>query len=252
VVEIGPGPGGLTQEILKNDVFHLFAIEKDQNCVQVLSELFEGENRLTIIHRDATKLSLFDVFSCLETFAENKEMNKDTCVCEGDLLARVASYGVKVISNLPYNVGTEILLNLVKEAKYIESLVLIFQKEVADRILAKSCTKDYCRLSVIVQFIAKCEKVMSLAPGSLIPAPKVNSTVVRITPKETVDYTLLEKLSLVTKAAFQARRKILKNSLLNLGNKEFVLKLLSSANISESQRPENLSVEDFVNLSKLV
>lgn len=225
VVEIGPGPGGLTREILRRNPACLIAIEKDPACVEALSEWAAQDSRLRLVQADAV------------TF---------------DYAALPQDGGLKVISNLPYNVGTPILLKLLNALPTLtglENLTLMFQKEVAERILARCGTSPYGRLSVLAQFWTQGEKILTLAPGAFTPPPKVQSMVIRLTPRR-ADPTLAPKLEIVTKAAFGERRKMLRKSLAGLGSKEQVSNLLVRLGIDESRRPETLPVDAFVELAR--
>ena len=147
IIEIGSGPGGLTREILKKHPKKLIVIEKDTQCINALKSLVSiSNNILEITQMDALLLKIEHI--------KNQFPNNP----------------LKIISNLPYNVGTKILLNLLYDIKNIDMMILMFQKEVADRITAKPNTKDYGRLSVISQYLTNCKKVMTLSPGAFTPA----------------------------------------------------------------------------------
>ncbi|MDR2464606.1 MAG: 16S rRNA (adenine(1518)-N(6)/adenine(1519)-N(6))-dimethyltransferase RsmA [Holosporales bacterium] len=221
ITEIGSGPGGLTYEILNRNPIKLIAIEKDINCINALQT-----EDVTFIHADAISY---------------------------DFSAHYTRYGpTKVIANLPYNASVAILLNLFKSLHGIVCLTLMFQKEVADRILAHPGTKSFGRLSVVSQYLTTVNRIMTLPPGAFHPAPKVHSTVIRMIPKEKIDYVLSQKLSILTKAVFQTKRKIIRNGLLNLWSREYVVDILNRLNIEEEARPETLSVAQFVELAKAV
>lgn len=227
VIEIGPGPGGLTREILRHTPYRLIAIEKDKCCIESLQSLTaQFPSQLVLIHGDAVHI--------------------DFC----EFRRQYPSKLIKIIANLPYNVGTIILLNLLKNLQNIESLTLMFQKEVADRILASCNTPNYGRLSVLTQYLTRGEKIMTLAPGAFTPPPKVYSSVIRLFPRDKIDETLVDKLSLVTKTVFQSKRKMLRKSLLNLWKKEELENILENLGIQEERRPETLSIEEFVELAK--
>lgn len=214
VIEIGPGPGGLTRAILDLGADEVIAIEMDTNCITALQCL--NDNRLSIIHQDALKT---------------------------DFKALLASdKPTKIIANLPYNIGTELLFKWLPIIDKIASLTLMFQKEVVDRIVAAPSTKDYGRLSVMTQWLATAKKAFDLPPHLFTPPPKVTSSVVHIVPKsepKTIEFQVIE---FVVKQAFSQRRKMLKSTLKNIVDPNCV-------GIDPMRRAETLSVEEFVKLS---
>jgi 16S rRNA (adenine1518-N6/adenine1519-N6)-dimethyltransferase len=220
VIEIGPGPGGLTREIIKYPCKELILIEQDARCLPFLDPLaahFKGT--FTLLNQDALTVSLHTL----------------------------GSKPRKVIANLPYNVSVPLLLHMLEHMDDFESLTLMFQKEVAARLTAAHSTPDYGRLSVMCQWRANVRKLFDLPPGAFTPAPKVTSTVVQLTPRlprEDVSWEILEK---VVKAAFSQRRKMLRSSLKSLtGNP---LPILKQADINPESRAETLSVQDFCRLA---
>ena len=155
ILEIGPGPGGLTQALLKNSEAELIVVEKDRRCVEALQELSaDFPNRLTILEDDALR---FDE----------------------------ASMGKKIVlaSNLPYNISTVLLVKWLKQISRFSRLSLMFQKEVADRLVAQPRDKAYGRLSVLTQWLCDVDILMNLNPAVFTPAPKVTSTFLSLTPK---------------------------------------------------------------------
>jgi 16S rRNA (adenine1518-N6/adenine1519-N6)-dimethyltransferase len=215
VMEVGPGPGGITLEILKQPIKKLFIVEVDSRWAEVwrkLSELFEG--KLEVIEKDALKFS------------------------EEEISPQV------IISNLPYNISTVLLTKWLENFERYEKLVLMFQKEVADRLYAKPCTKSYGKLSVLTQWKSKAEKVFDLEPGCFTPPPKVRSTVVKFTPKKTIeDYKLF---SSVLNDAFLHRRKLLTKILRKYS--ENIEEILKNLGYSRLVRAEEISVENFQKL----
>lgn len=215
VMEVGPGPGGITLEILKQPIKKLFVVEVDKRWGEVwrsLSVLFE--DKLEVIEKDALQF------------------------CEEKISPQV------IISNLPYNVSTVLLTKWLKDFDKYEKLVLMFQKEVADRLYAKPCTKSYGKLSVLTQWKSKVEKIFDLDPGCFSPPPKVKSTLVRLTPKETIeDYKFF---SSVLNDAFLHRRKLLAKILRKYSNN--IEKILQNLGYSRLVRAEEISVEDFLKL----
>lgn len=218
VLEVGPGPGGLTHALLKQEVPKLVAVEKDDICVQALQELQQNYPTLSIVHEDALK------------FQEN-ELGDEICV----------------VSNLPYNVSTVLLVKWLKEIHLFSRLTLMFQKEVADRLTACAGDASYGRLSVLVGWLCDVSTEMILPPAVFTPSPKVTSALVRITPKEniypSVQFSTMEK---ITAAAFGQRRKMLRSSLKSLGNPEA---LCSAAGIETSLRAEDVPVEAYCKMA---
>ena len=222
VFEIGPGPGGLTRALVQSEAAKVIAVEKDSRCLAALTDLVKAANgKLQIIEGDAMKTDL----------------------------TALAPAPRAVVANLPYNVGTELLIGWLHTMHGFESLTLMFQLEVALRIAAAPGNKDYGRLSVISQFCCDVELVLEVPAEAFTPPPKVDSAVVRLTPRKNrpadVDIKTLEK---VTMAAFGQRRKMLRSSLKPLGGEE----LLKAAGIDPTLRAENLSVADFENLVRVL
>jgi 16S rRNA (adenine1518-N6/adenine1519-N6)-dimethyltransferase len=222
VTEIGAGPGGLTRAILRAGVKRLVVVEKDSRCIPILNQIKDVYgDRITIIEADALKTDVRTL------------TNKPR----------------KVIANLPYNISAVLLTQWIKDIADFSSLTLMFQKEVAERIVAVPSTADYGRLSVIVQAFASPQIKMLVPPEMFTPPPKVTSALVHITPLAKpydVDFTELEN---VLKTVFLHRRKMLRKSLQSFGNVEEICKNL---NINEQDRPENLTVADFVNLTDFI
>lgn len=222
VIEIGPGPGGLTREIIQRPCRELILIEQDVRCIPFLEKLkpyFKGD--FTLLNADALTLSL-------HTFGHSPR---------------------KIIANLPYNISVPILLQCLQHMDAFESLTLMFQKEVADRLMAVPNTSDYGRLSVMCQWGATIRKLFDLPPGAFLPAPKVTSTVIQLTPRIPREDVKWEDLEKVTKAAFSQRRKMLRSSLKSLISSP--LPLLEEAGINPTHRAEDLTVQEFCTLTKV-
>ena len=223
IIEIGPGPAGLTQAILEKDVAKLTAIEFDERAIAALNELktFYPE-KLEILNNDALELDLREV----------------------------APKPRAIMANLPYNISTKLLTNWLEYANEFEFMVLMFQKEVAERLYAEPRTKDYGRLSVMTQWLAKVENLFDLPPSVFTPPPKVMSSVVKITPYKQPIYPASQKrLENVLRAAFGQRRKMLRSTLKSvLTDPE---KQLESIGIKPTARAEELSVEDFTKIANL-
>lgn len=223
VIEVGPGPGGLTRALLEKKTAEVISIERDERCLPILSELQQASaGRLKIINQDALKIKL-------QALTPNS---------------------FKVVANLPYNIGTELLVRWTEDLTRVLSFTLMFQKEVALRIVAKPSTKDYGRLAILCQYLLNCEKVFDLPPGAFTPAPKVTSSVVHLVPKQlsTEEISLTPFLSKITHHAFGQRRKMLRSSLKPLLSGDEI----ESCNINPNCRPEELPLSDFVKLAILL
>ncbi len=222
VFEVGPGPGGLTRPLLGTKAKKIIAIEKDRRCIAALADLVAAaDGRLEVIEGDALESDLTDL----------------------------AKTPRAVVANLPYNIGTELLLGWLRQMDAYKSLTLMFQAEVADRLTAVPDNKTYGRLSVITQFCCNVERVMDIPARAFTPPPKVDSAVVHLTPRKDrpkdIPFEVMEK---VTAAAFGQRRKMLRSSLKPLGGEE----LLNRAGIDPTLRAENLSVKDFEELARIL
>jgi 16S rRNA (adenine1518-N6/adenine1519-N6)-dimethyltransferase len=224
VVEVGPGPGGLTRALLASGAARVVAIERDERCLAALAEIAgHYPGRLEIIAGDA-----------LETD-----------------LAKLSDRPVRIVANLPYNVGTELLLGWLTVPQwppFYKSMTLMFQKEVAQRIAALPDTDAYGRLSVLAGWRTEARIAFDVPPQAFTPPPKVTSSVVHMTPRTAPLEVDLRKLEAVTKAAFGQRRKMLRQSLKPLGGEA----LLHRAGIDPTRRAETLSVAEFVELSRLL
>jgi 16S rRNA (adenine1518-N6/adenine1519-N6)-dimethyltransferase len=224
LIEVGPGPGGLTRALLESDAEHVIAVEKDARFLPLLNELAQAaEGRLTLVQADAL---------------------------EADEAALVAAHGGgrpwRVVANLPYNVGTPLLVKWLTAAEPPEAMTLMFQKEVAERLVARPGEDAYGRLGVLTQAVARAEIVMDLPARAFTPPPKVDSAIVDLTllPDRPLR-PRLAALEKVTQAAFGQRRKMLRSSLKSLGGE----RLLESARIEPSARAEQIPVEGFLRLA---
>ncbi|MEM9619568.1 MAG: 16S rRNA (adenine(1518)-N(6)/adenine(1519)-N(6))-dimethyltransferase RsmA [Pseudomonadota bacterium] len=221
VLEIGPGPGGLTRALLETGA-HVVAIERDRRCVEALQELTAYyPNKLHIIEEDALKARELDLLDIKP---------------------------VKIISNLPYNISTELLIKWLRAGPKLWSVMaLMFQKEVADRILAAPGSKTYGRLSIITQTMTIPSRAFDLPARAFTPPPKVDSTVV-IFHQPAQYFEHLNALEVITQAAFSQRRKMLRSSLKPVfGGK--LAEALAACDIKETQRAEELSVDQFKQLA---
>jgi len=234
VIEIGPGPGGLTRALLAQGAF-VTVIERDERCRPALEEIGRHyPGRLHCIYADALHYD-FAAMATQSPFRQNIKAKP------------------KIIANLPYNIGTELLLNwLLAEPwpPFYQSLTLMFQQEVAARITAGPGDKAYGRLSILCGWRCRAEIVMILPPQAFTPPPKVHSAVVHIVPRENPLPCSAQNLSRLTKAAFGQRRKMLRQSLKQLDLKGMPPNdFLHRAGIDPTQRAEKLTIEQFVILA---
>lgn len=227
VIEIGPGPGGLTRALLEAGADPVIAVEKDGRFAPLLGELAtHAEGRLRVIEGDALSLD-------------------ETAV----LSEHAGERGAHIVSNLPYNVGTPLLVKWLTGAFRPLSMTLMFQKEVALRIVADVGSSDYGRLSVLVQALTTPEAVMRLPARAFTPAPKVDSAVVRFTPLSVPPSpTLVASLERVTAAAFGQRRKMLRSSLRSLGGEA----LCVTAEVNPNARAEQIPLPGFLRLARAI
>jgi len=231
VLEIGSGLGALTVPVAQA-ASHVMAVEKDSRLIPLLEQTLDAENikNVEIINKDIFKVDL-------------KEMAKDKKLV--------------VIGNLPYNISSQILFRLVEERSCIEKAFLMFQKELAKRIIASPGGRDYSRLSAVVQYAADVSFVANIGPASFFPKPEVDSTILRFDFFETKAFNQEQEKILfnVIKAAFSKRRKTLKNSMTGGEfefEKKYVIHVLELAGIDAQRRAETLTVEEFKSLARAV
>ncbi|HVY12166.1 MAG TPA: 16S rRNA (adenine(1518)-N(6)/adenine(1519)-N(6))-dimethyltransferase RsmA [Alphaproteobacteria bacterium] len=219
VIEIGPGPGGLTRALVETEAKAILAIEKDPRCLAALETLVEkAGGRLRIIEADALRL-------------DPAELTPPPRV---------------VIANLPYNVGTALLVAWLHRAQDYEQFVLMFQKEVAERIVAQPGTSAYGRLSVLCQYCCDCKILFTVPACAFTPPPKVDSAVIRLIPKKEALPLGIAELERVTALAFGQRRKMLRGIFKgHLSDADF-----EKLGIAPTARAEELSVEQHVELAK--
>ncbi|TPM39702.1 16S rRNA (adenine(1518)-N(6)/adenine(1519)-N(6))-dimethyltransferase RsmA [Mesorhizobium sp. B2-3-4] len=230
VVEVGPGPGGLTRALLFNGARRVVAIERDERCLSALAEVSAHyPGRLEVISGDALKTD----FASLASAAA------------GD------SGQVRIVANLPYNIGTELLVRWLTVADwppFYASMTLMFQREVAQRIVAAPDSDAYGRLAVLAGWRTQARIAFDVPPQAFTPPPKVTSSVVHLEPRATPLPADVRKLGRVTEAAFGQRRKMLRQSVKSLGGEA----LLERAGIDPTRRAETLSVEEFVRMTNAV
>jgi 16S rRNA (adenine1518-N6/adenine1519-N6)-dimethyltransferase len=220
VIEIGPGPGGLTRALMMQGASQVYAIERDFRCIDAIKQISTAyPGKVHIIEADATKINLSEV-------------------CDGPR---------KIVANLPYNVATPLLIGWLKDLPDVQGMTLMFQKEVADRLTAKPKSKAYGRLSVMSQWLCFVRQEFNVTKEAFTPPPKVTSTVVTFTPRaEPLADATWESLEAITAAAFNQRRKMLRVSLKNY---DFDFKVLG---LKETARAEELSIEDFCKLARQI
>jgi 16S rRNA (adenine1518-N6/adenine1519-N6)-dimethyltransferase len=224
VIEVGPGPGGLTRALLAAGAGRVIAIERDERCLAALAEIERRyPDRLTVISGDALTTDM----------------------------ASLADGPAAIVANLPYNIATPLLVGWLKSEPWppwYASMTLMFQREVAERIVAEHGSKIYGRLSVLAQWRTDAHILFDIDPRAFTPPPKVTSSLVHFTPRTApmpCDSWLLER---VTTAAFGQRRKMLRQSLKTLGIDP--ARILQRAGIDETERAEDIDVAGFVSLAR--
>ena len=223
ILEIGPGTGNLTEKILKKKPKNFLVVEKDYNLVKLLKEKFN--KKIEIMNNDILKV-------------EENSLSKEI---------------LTVYGNLPYNISTEILikwiLNMKDEKIWFDYLVLMFQKEVADRIISDFNTKNYGRLTILANWRLKIKKICDIHPSCFNPRPKVESTLLLFEPKiNFVKFANPKNLEKITRVFFMHRRKMIKKPFLNLFNND--INLASKMELDLNLRPQNLDFNTYLNLTK--
>tara|TARA_B100000035_G_scaffold302674_1_gene300516 strand:- start:713 stop:1495 length:783 start_codon:yes stop_codon:yes gene_type:complete len=221
ILEVGPGTGNLTSSILNQNPKKIFVVEKDNQLATLLGNKFN--NKITIFNEDILKFN-------------EQSLSKEK---------------LTVFGNLPYNISTEILIKWIFKINdncWFDHLILMFQKEVADRIIAKFNTSNYGRLSILSNWKLKAEKICDIKPGSFSPKPKIDSTVLFFTPKNKFYQINSKNLELITRTFFNHRRKMLKkpyNQIFN-GNQNILNRLKINLNL----RPQNLDTKTYYRLTQ--
>ena len=243
VIEIGPGLGVLTKRLLEK-AYKVIAIELDSNMVNILKDRFkeEKEEHFTIINNDVLKVDINKLIDeeKKEAWARNKKINK-----------------VKVVANLPYYISTPIVMKLLESKLNIESLTIMVQKEVADRLIANPGTKYSGSITYAVNYYSVAEKVLEVGKECFIPSPKVESEVIKLTirDKKEVKIDNEEIFFEFIQQVFSQRRKTLANVLVNfkyVENKEKAQEILNKIGLNDSVRGEAISLEKFAELEKLL
>lgn len=222
--EVGPGPGGLTQALLQAGA-RVTAVERDERCLPALADLSNHfPDQLQVINEDALKIDMAQLFDA----------------------------PFHIVSNLPYNVGSALLIKWLSSPTWLpewQSLTLMFQREVADRIVAKEGSSTYGRLSILAQWRCDAKLAMSVHRSAFTPPPKVMSAIVHLTPKAQPDGVKPEILAKLTQTTFSQRRKMLRQSLKGLPGG---LDALAAAQIDGARRPETVSVDEFVEMARFL
>jgi len=235
-IEIGPGIGALTEHLART-AGHVVAFEIDQRLLPVLEDTLSPYNNVEIVHSDILKADVLEVMK--EKLSEYKD--------------------VMVVANLPYYVTTPILIKLLMDKLPIRGMVVMMQKEVADRITASPSTKAYGSLSIAIQYYMKAEIAMTVPKTVFIPQPNVDSAVIRLTRHEKALVSVIDEdfLFIVSRASFAQRRKTIFNNLqsqLPQGKekKELILSALAEAEIDPTRRGETLSIQEFARLADIL
>ena len=220
-IEVGPGPGGLTRALLLEQATHVIAIEKDRRASEVLSSLLKSAGeRLTLIEADALTSPIWEFGTAPR----------------------------RIIANLPYNIATTLLIRWLKHASCFDSMTLMFQREVAERITARSGEPTYGRLSVLTSWLADAKILFDVPASAFVPPPKITSSIVQIVPLTHPRYPCSQhSLEFITRTAFSQRRKMLRNSLKKINGAQ----LLAEAGIAPESRPQDIDIEKFCKLAKL-
>lgn len=236
VIEIGPGLGTLTKELLER-AGKVICIELDTRMVKILNERFSLYDNFEIIHDDILKV---DLKSIIKREKENQNMKE-----------------AKIVANLPYYITTPIIMKLLEEKLDLKTITVMVQKEVADRLTALPGTKKSGAITYGVYYYAKAEEVLEVLPESFIPAPEVTSEVIQFKIRKDPPVFVGDdkKMFQIIKCAFTQRRKTLLNSLVNtniFNSKEHGSKILKEVNLKENVRPEELTLEDFARIADLI
>ncbi|MCD6435750.1 MAG: 16S rRNA (adenine(1518)-N(6)/adenine(1519)-N(6))-dimethyltransferase RsmA [Clostridiales bacterium] len=227
VIEIGPGIGVMTERIAEK-AKSVIAVEIDKNLIPILTETLSEYNNIIIINEDILKINLDEL---KEKYFPNQSP--------------------KIIANLPYYITTPIIMKFLESNFDFESMIVMMQKEVAERIVSKPGNKIYGTISVAVQYYAKATQVLEVPKGAFVPEPNISSSVLKLIPhKDSLVNVIDHKMFLRTvKGAFSTRRKTLLNALSNEFDKNNVRKALELSGINPSERGEKLSVKEFAKLS---
>lgn len=236
IIEIGPGLGVLTNLLLeKSD--NVVAIELDKRMVEIISKRFILKNNLQIINEDVLKVDLNKLIN---------ERKKQTNINK-----------VKIVANLPYYISTPIIMKLLEEKLEIDEIIVMVQKEVAQRLVAKTGTKDVGAITYAVEYFSEAEKVIDVPKESFIPSPKVESAVIKLKIRKKAYVQVKDEKMLfnIIQKSFSQRRKTLVNALVNgkiVESKEKAEKIIKQLNINENIRGEKLTLEDFARICNTI
>ena len=223
IIEIGPGDGGLSKAILEKKPKKLLMIEKDDDLIPYLQNIFHENENAEIISGDGTLIDL----------------------------KKIVEQPIKIIANLPYNVATQMILNWLSYINFFTSITVLIQKEVAERFLAKVGENHYGRTAVLTNLVANVRKEFDVPPGAFTPPPKVNSTLITFTPiiqqNHNVNFNDFAKF---TKIAFAQPRKTIYNNLRH--NFQNINEILEEINIENNRRAETISLDEFIALYKIL
>ncbi len=226
IIEVGPGPGGLTRALLAEGAKKVIAIERDQRVLPILEQISNAcPDRLEVIMADALEVDY----------------------------AALADGPTRIVANLPYNIATVLLTNWLTGEQwppFFQGLTLMFQKEVAERICAAPGSKTFGRLSVLAGWRTDASKLFDINPSAFTPPPKVTSSLVNLVPRQNPQNVPVRALEAVTRAAFGQRRKMIRQSLKSLGIP--VAQLLEAAGLAGNERAEILPVEAFLAMAQVV
>ena len=222
ILEIGPGKGALTEYLLKKKPKKLLAIEKDEELKPFLNNIQKQHPEiLEIIFQDAL------------TFEYSK----------------IKDQKIFLVANLPYHIATTLVIKWLRYIKKFESIIIMVQREVADRLSAKVSTKFYGRTSVLVQLHSNVKKIFDVSPENFYPKPKVNSSIIELSPKSNLNFNY-ENIDELLKICFAQRRKKLKNNLNKISHSN--LKKITNSGIDLNLRPQNISIDNYLMMSKLL
>lgn len=228
IIEIGPGLGVLTNLLLeKSD--DVIAVELDNRMVEIISDRFKEKTNLTVIHEDILKVDLKELLNSRKKSENSK---------------------VKVVANLPYYISTPIIMKLLEQNQIIDEIIVMVQKEVGQRLTAKTGTRVAGAITYAVEFYSDATAIINVPKESFVPSPKVESAVIKLKIKSKTQNVNKEMLFKVIKTAFSQRRKTLSNALVNGGivEKNKLEEVLEKAGLEKNVRGENLTLEDFIKL----
>ena len=235
VIEIGPGLGVLTNKLLEK-AYKVIAIELDAKMVQILSDRFKLYKNLEIINGDVLKVNLKEIIE--DEKAKSKEIKN-----------------IKIVANLPYYISTPIITKLLEERANIDSVIVMVQKEVAERLTAKTGTRIGGAITYMVEYYSETENIVKVGKNCFLPSPKVDSEVIKLKIRKELPYKIENEKELfdLIQKCFSQRRKTLANVLVNYNfvkDKQTAINILKNMNLSETVRGENLTLEQFNKLGK--